>query len=74
MIQLNQQLKISILVVIGIGYVLYDQKPSWLFTHEGRFKEFGLQQDQTPFPFFIVLMVLGFVSYYGLLLQQGNYV
>ena len=54
MIQLNQQLKISILVVIGIGYVLYDQKPSWLFTPEGRFKEFGLQQDQTPFPFFIV--------------------
>tara|TARA_B100000035_G_C20736892_1_gene438030 strand:+ start:333 stop:632 length:300 start_codon:yes stop_codon:yes gene_type:complete len=74
MIQLNKQLKISIVIVIAVGYILYDQKPTGLFTTEGKFKDFGLSQDQTPFPFFLVLFVVGFISYYGLLLKEGKYV
>jgi hypothetical protein len=74
MIQLNDNLKISFLGILLASYVIYDQKPDIMFTKTGEFKQFGLQKDQTPFPFFIVISVIGFTLYYGLLLKEGKYV
>ena len=74
MIQLNDNLKISIIVVLVSSYLIYDQKPECFFKPTGEFKAFGLKQDETPFPFFMVLMIVGFTSYYGLLLKEGKYV
>ena len=74
MIQLNDNLKISIVVVLVASYLIYDQKPPCMFKDDGTFKNFGLRNDETPFPFFMIITVIGFTTYYGLLLKEGKYV
>tara|TARA_B100000212_G_scaffold340680_1_gene321928 strand:+ start:1203 stop:1439 length:237 start_codon:yes stop_codon:yes gene_type:complete len=74
LININDQLKIAVLVVLVSGYLIYEQKPSLLFKDNGEFKHFGLNKDETPFPFFLVVTVIGFTSYYCLLLKEGKYV
>ena len=74
LITINDQLKISVVIVLIAGYLLYEHKPSVFFKDNGEFKKFGVQNDETPFPFFMALMVIGFTSYYALLLKEGKYV
>jgi len=74
MIQLNDNLKISIVVVLITSYLIYGRKPPCMFKDTGEFKSFGLQSDETPFPFFMIITVVGFTTYYGLLLKAGKYV
>ena len=74
MIELNDNLKIAIVVVLVTSYLIYEQKPGCFFTSKGEFKGFGLNQDETPFPFFMVIILIGFTTYYGLLLKEGKYV
>ena len=74
MIQLNDNLKISIVVVLVASYLIYDLKPECMFKSNGEFKGFGLKQDETPFPFFMIITVIGFTTYYGLLIKDGKYV
>ena len=70
MIQLNDNLKLSIIVVLLSSYFIYDMKPACMFKDNGEFKNFGLKQDETPFFFTIVISVIGFTTYYGLLLKE----
>ena len=74
MIQLTDNLKISIIVVLLTSYLMYHQKPSCMFRDNGEFKSFGLQSDETPFPFFMITTVIGFTTYYGLILREGKYI
>tara|TARA_Y100000389_G_scaffold158617_1_gene160097 strand:- start:43 stop:267 length:225 start_codon:yes stop_codon:yes gene_type:complete len=74
MIELNDNLKISIVVLLISSYLIYDQKPECMFNDKGEFKAFGLKLDETPFPFFMVISVIGFTTYYGLLLKEGKYI
>ena len=74
MIELNDNLKIALVVVLVSSYLIYQRKPGCFFKDTGEFKSFGLTQDQTPFPFFMVVTVIGFTTYYGLLLKEGKYV
>lgn len=71
---INDQLKISIILVLVSGYLIYDNKPKYFFKDNGEFKQFGLNSDETPFPYFMVLTVIGFLSYYGQILYGGKYV
>ena len=71
---INDQLKISIILVLVSGYLIYDNKPSYFFKDNGEFKQFGLKAEETPFPYFMVLTVIGFLSYYGQILYGGKYV
>ena len=74
LININDQFKITLLIVLVSGYFIYDQKPSLCFKENGEFKHFGLQKDETPFPFFLIITIIGFTSYYCLLLKEGKYV
>jgi len=74
MIELNDNLKVSILVILVSSYLIYDRKPDCLFKDNGEFKAFGLKPDETPFPFFMIISVIGFTTYYGLLLRESKYV
>jgi len=74
LITINDQLKIAILVILLGGYFIYEKKPTLFFKDNGEFKQFGLKNDETPFPFFMALMVAGFLTYYCLLLKEGKYV
>ena len=74
MIELNDNLKITLVVVLIISYFLYDQKPECMFKENGEFKHFGLNKDETVFPFLMIITVAGFTTYYALLLKEGKYV
>ncbi len=74
LINVNDQLKIAVLVILVGAYFIYEKKPSLFFKENGEFKAFGLKNDETPFPFFMALMVAGFLTYYCLLLKEGKYV
>jgi hypothetical protein len=74
MIELNDNLKIAIVVVLVTSYLIYEQKPGCFFTSKGEFKGFGLKPNETPFPFFVVITLIGFTTYYGLILKEGKYV
>jgi len=74
LITINDQLKIAILVILVSGYFIYEKKPTLFFKDNGEFKQFGLKNDETPFPFFMALMIAGFLTYYCLLLKEGKYV
>ena len=47
MIELNDNLKITLVVVLILSYFLYDQKPECMFKENGEFKHFGLNKDET---------------------------
>ena len=51
LININDQLKIAVLVILVGGYLVYEKKPSLFFKDNGEFKAFGLNKDETPFPF-----------------------
>ncbi len=74
MININNELKISIISILIIGYLIYDKKPTIMFKDNGEFKQFGLNKDETIFPFFMMITILGFTIYYCLLLKEGKYV
>lgn len=74
MIEMNDNLKLSILVVLVSSYILYEKKPECLFNRDGSFKSFGLKEGSTPFSFTIVITIIGFTTYYLLILKNGKYV
>jgi len=74
MFQLNDKLQASLVVIILTSYLLYDQKPALMFHPDGRFKQFGLSQDETICPFLLVITIIGFTCYYYLLIKEGKYV
>jgi len=76
MINLTNNLKLTLFILLFSSYIIYDKKPKLMFTEKGEFKQFGLDEskDQTIFPFYICIILIAFVSYYCLLLREGNYV
>jgi hypothetical protein len=74
MIQLNNNLKISIIVILITSYILYDQKPEIMFKRDGSFKNFGLKRDETICHYLLVITLIGFTAYYYLLIKDGKYV
>jgi hypothetical protein len=71
---INNQMKLAIVIMLAAGYAIYETKPTYFFKDSGEFKQFGLKSDETPFPFFMIVTLIGFTSYYGLLLKEGKYV
>jgi|TARA_B100000212_G_C27016855_1_gene381466 hypothetical protein len=74
MLQLNDNLKIAILFMLVSAYILYDQKPDIMFHEDGRFKNFGLKKDETICHYIIIITLIGFTTYYYLLIKGGKYV
>ena len=45
-----------------------------MFDENGDFKSFGLNRDETVFPFWLVTLMIGLFSYYLLVIRKGEYV
>ena len=71
--------EISLTLVKAIGIYLlaciglYKIKHPRMFKENGEFKCFGLNQDDTTTPFWLVTTLVGLTSYYLLLIQDGKY-
>ena len=74
MIEINDTLKLSIVIILITSYILYDKRPDIMFHEDGRFKDFGLHRDETLCHYLLVITLVGFTTYYYLLIKEGKYI
>lgn len=54
-------------------YILYTIKHPKMFDENGNFKCFGLNENETIYPFWLVTSLIGITSYYLLLLRNNHF-
>ena len=64
--------KLSIIIYLAGCMILYELKLPIMFHEDGSMKKFGLQQNETVFPYWLVITLVGFTSYYLLTCYQGK--
>ena len=73
MFDFDENLIFALLIYLGSCYVLYEMKHDKMFDSDGNFKCFGLHENETVFPFWLVTSMIGLFSYYILILRSRNY-
>lgn len=63
----------ALMIYLITCYLLFSIKHPKMFEKNGDFKTFGLQEDQTIFPFWLVTTVIGLFSYYLILVTNGDF-
>jgi hypothetical protein len=74
MIELDSRLSNSIMIYFIVCFSIYSCRPLVMFDDKGKFKEFGLTEDKTIYPFWLVVSILGFFIHYSNLLLTTKYV
>ena len=74
MIQLDSNLRCSLSLYIFFCIFIYLVKPSFIFDENNNFKDFGLSDDKTIYPFWLITSIFGLFIHYGVLLLNTNYV
>ena len=74
MLRMNIVLLKSIGIFLLTCFILYRIKHPKMFKPCGSFRTFGLNEDETITPFWLVTTLVGLTSYYLLLIQKGKYV
>ena len=64
----------SVFIYLLSCYILFTVKHPRMFHDNGDFKTFGLNENQTMYPFWLITTIIGIVTYYLLLINKGNYV
>ena len=70
MFEFDEILFTTIVIYLGICYLLYNLKHPKMFDEEGNFKCFGLNKNETVFPFWLVTTMIGLFTYYLLLIRS----
>jgi len=73
MFEFDEILFTTIAIYLGICYFLYNLKHPKMFDEEGNFKCFGLNKNETIFPFWLVTTMIGLFTYYILIIRQESY-
>mgnify|MGYP001234152631 CR=1 FL=1 len=74
MFEYDESLYIAIFIYLISCYILYTIKHPKMFDKEGNFRCFGLNKTDTIFPFWLVTLMIGLLSYYLLIVRKGEYV
>ncbi len=74
MFELSNTLIKAIGIYLLVCYGLYQIKHPKMFDETGEFKNFGLNENETITPFWLITTLVGLSSYYLLLIQDGKYV
>ena len=64
--------KLSIIIYLAGCMILYELKLPIMFHVDGSMKKFGLQQNETVFPYWLVITLVGLTSYYLLTFYQSK--
>ena len=72
--KLNNKLKVSILALLISGYFIHEMKLPCFYDSQGKFKEFGLRNDQTILPLWLALAIIGLIVYNYQIFMEGKYV
>ena len=70
MFEYDEILLTTIIIYLGICYFLYNLKHPKMFDEKGNFKCFGLNKNETVFPFWLVTTMIGLFTYYILILRK----
>lgn len=70
MFDFNETLVTTIFIYLGVCYFLYNLKHPKMFDEQGNFKSFGLNQNETVFPFWLVTTMIGLIVYYFLTIKE----
>ena len=73
MFNLDSNLITALVIYLGSCFVFYTYKYDKMFDESGDFKSFGLGQDETVFPYWLVTSMIGISSYYFLVMRQPDY-
>lgn len=71
---MNNYLKISILAVVICGLGIHESKPQCFYNEIGDFKTFGLNNNQTVIPVWLMLTIIGLFVYNVQILNAGKYI
>ena len=75
MLQLGKHIKLTIIIYVLIGIILYYLKPAMMFSPNGDFKKFGMgdKRYNTVFPYWLVTTMMGFMVFYIILTCNNDY-
>ena len=73
MFEFHETLFMAIAIYLGVCYILYQTKHEKMFDKQGNFKCFGLNKDETVFPFWLVTTMIGLFAYYLLTIKNRDY-
>ena len=71
MFEFDETLFMALMIYLGACYFLYNFKHPKMFDEQGNFRCFGLNKNETVFPFWLVTTVIGLLAYYLLILIQN---
>ena len=72
MVDFDSNLVLAIIIYLGSCYVLYNYKHKKMFDENGNFKSFGLNNDETVSPYWLVTSLIGLISYYFLIMKSNH--
>jgi len=74
MIEIDNPIKYTLFFFIIISYILFIIKPKFMFDENKNFKNFGLNNKETIFPFWLVNIVLALFIYLIIILNKENFI
>ena len=72
MVNFDKNLITSIIIYLSSCAIFYNYKPEKMFDEDKNFKSFGLNKDETIFPFWLITSLIGISSYYLLVIRNSN--
>lgn len=69
----NRPILSSVMIYLIACYLLFSIKHPKMFHENGDFKTFGLHEDQTISPFWLITTLIGLFSYYLILVSKGEF-
>jgi len=73
MFDFDENLILSLIFYFGACLTLYNMKLPVMFEDNGDFKSFGLDPDETIYPYWLVTSMIGLLSYYILVLRESQF-
>ena len=73
MFEFDETLIMAIIIYLGSCYILYEMKHPKMFDENNNFRSFGLNKDETVFPFWLVTTMIGLFTYYILVIRKQEY-
>ena len=70
MFEFNETFIKTLFIYLMSCYILYTIKHQIMFDENGNFKSFGLNKNDTIFPFWLDTTIIGLTTYYILIIIQ----
>tara|TARA_Y100001970_G_C14241723_1_gene865326 strand:+ start:2759 stop:2983 length:225 start_codon:yes stop_codon:yes gene_type:complete len=74
MFNIDSKLQKVLFVYVIINIAVYYYKPSFCFDEKGNFKHFGVGEDKTIFPFWLVTLVISLMFYLYISVKTDDFV